>query len=380
MIQRLFKKINGKIAFWEAEAKDGVLIKRWAKSLNGKVTEREKSYVGKGKQKRNCQEQAEFMLASEVNSHVDDGYVYDIEHTSWDVTNSLGFPIPMLATDSRKIKPGVIDFSLCSLGPKLNGHRMLLGIEACPGKVADPRYKADGQITLYSRGSQKIDLPHILNEILPIVQKRCLDGLPLDGEVYHHGSALQDIKSMVAHKDERLKWHLYDMVSAIPHYLRRSQIDKLIPKNLKHVVHNPSHAVDEAGSRRLHKQYVEAGYEGTILRWSEAGYAQDARPNYLVKQKDFIDEEFSVVGMRLDEPRKDMNGDVLQCPSFQLMNNNRSGDMFWVTVHGDMYAKDKIAKQGLRHWMGRRVTISFQERSKDGIPTICTCLGEREDL
>jgi ATP-dependent DNA ligase len=377
MKQRLFKRNGEKIGWWEVETIGSTLIKRWATTLKGKVQERSKSFEGKGKQGRSDSEQADFMARSEITTQIDGGYVYELDHAvNWPVTNSLGFPMPMLATAYKKV---TVDYGHCSLTPKLDGHRMMFGMEPCQHKVADSRYKASKGPALYSRGSQRIDLPFILDEAQRLCRKIGVQGL--DGELYHHGTALQDIKTMVAEKDRRLKWHLYDAIDQGDHRYRRDLILEGFTGKVAHLTVVPSHDIDsQEAMQHLHQKYTKLGYEGTILRWGRQPYMDDARPSTLVKVKDFVDEEFEVVDMVFDEPRHDQAGAKLLCPSFIVKNNNGTSTTFKVTVHGGMYEKSAVGAQGIKHWIGRTVTISFQQRSNDGIPTICTCLGERDDL
>ena len=48
----------------------------------------------------------------------------------------------------------------------------------------------------------------------------------------------------------------------------------------------------------VHKQYMEAGYEGTMIREASSVYEVGKRSNYLLKHKDFMTEEYKVIGMR----------------------------------------------------------------------------------
>lgn len=383
MKQRLYKMTDtGKIQWWEVETDGPILTKRWAKSLDGKVTERPTDYTGKGKQGRTDAEQAEMVANAEIKKQIDGGgYVFDIEHTAWPITNGLGFALPMLATAKKSVsKPG-IDYTDAQQTPKLDGHRMMLGIHACLGKVADPRYPADGEPTLYSRGGQKIDLPHILDEVYPVALAY---GLLPDGELYHHGTLLQDVKTLLKNKDQRLQWYVYDTISDLPHYERRKLLGRLAVLDSVEVVESQG-VLHEEHSEQIHNRFMSEGYEGSIIRWSDEGYKDDGRPDYLTKLKDFIgeEEEFEIIELVLDKPRVLPSGEELYCPSYICRNNDGSDTTFKVTVEGNMREKHGAYQRYLEdksNFEGKFLTMTYQQRSAANIPTIMTAIRVREDI
>ena len=52
-----------------------------------------------------------------------------------------------------------------------------------------------------------------------------------------------------------------------------------------------------------HKKFMEEGYEGSIIRHSEEGYAVDKRSSSLLKFKDFHDIACTILGVEPSDKR-----------------------------------------------------------------------------
>lgn len=108
-----------------------------------------------------------------------------------------------------------------------------------------------------------------------------------------------------------------------------------------------------------HGEYVQDGYEGTMVRAASGPY-KDAttRSGDLLKLKGFTDEEFEIVGVR--EGKGKFSGmAVFICDS--------SNGKFEVTPKG---TEEKRARmfEDRDQIVGKDLTVRFQERSDDGIP------------
>lgn len=363
----LFKNHGGKTGDWKIQAvvaetrelnPPAHLVISHTKVVGGAAVTKEvpveAKNIGRANQTTPAQ-QAVMELDSRVNKQLDKGYVRTLEEASAPATNALGLEKPMLAHPIDKVKPEAIDWDNAFAQPKLDGHRCLF-----KGGV------------LYSRNGKVINLPHIVEAI----EARGLADLHLDGELYIHGMLLQDIGSLVKKPREeslKLQYHVYDVVSGLPYEQRRLLIESRINNTEAPVLR-----VDTArvGSRAaltvMHKTWLAAGYEGSILRHGMAPYETDKRSSSLLKVKDFSDAEAIVIAVERGTPNGEFEVPVwtLQMPC---------GRTFKATAHGN--AQQKHAQWEMRHtYMGRPLTYQHFGHSKDGIPLLPVALRWREDV
>jgi DNA ligase-1 len=142
-----------------------------------------------------------------------------------------------------------------------------------------------------------------------------------DGELYKHGKSLQQINSAIAVKrvsvtevTKEIEYHVFDIIDitnlAMPFSERLTlaqnvflRIPSTAPVKLvpTHVVHNESELM------AIHSEYIEDGYEGTMIR-TDASYGfaelcgnQDNRWKCLLKHKEHFDDIFDVLGFEWGE-------------------------------------------------------------------------------
>jgi len=363
----LFKNHGGKTGDWKIQAvvaetrelnPPAHLVISHTKVVGGAAVTKEvpveAKNIGRANQTTPAQ-QAVMELDSRVNKQLDKGYVRTLEEASAPATNALGLEKPMLAHPIDKVKPESIDWENAFAQPKLDGHRCLF-----KGGV------------LYSRNGKVINLPHIVEAI----EARGLTDLHLDGELYIHGMLLQDIGSLVKKPREeslRLQYHIYDVVSPLPYEQRRQLIEDRINNTEAPVLRVDTAKVgNRAGLTVMHKAWLAAGYEGSILRHGLAPYETDKRSSSLLKVKDFSDAEAIVIAVERGTPNGEFEVPVwvLQMPC---------GRTFKATAHGN--AQQKHAQWEMRHtYMGRPLTYQHFGHSKDGIPLLPVALRWREDV
>ncbi|MCY1293631.1 ATP dependent DNA ligase domain protein [compost metagenome] len=264
----------------------------------------------------------------------------------------------MLAHPIDKVDPSKIDWENAFAQPKLDGHRCLVnGI-------------------LYSRNGKEILLPHIRDFLgdYGLLDKK------LDGELYVHGTMLQDIGSLVKKPREeslQLRYHVYDVISDVPYADRHAWLADVLSEALvadsAPISLVPTHRVvnrDELTS--LHNDWKAAGYEGSMLRHGLSGYEDDKRSSSLLKVKDFSDAEFIV----LDVERGTPNGEF-EVPVWVLETSG--GLRFKATAAGTMQQKHEQWVYR-RDYIGRPLTVQFFGHSKDGVPLLPVALRWREDV
>lgn len=206
-----------------------------------------------------------------------------------------GAPAPMLAKTYGKVANGVfegkdngkIEFP-CLGQAKLNGNRLIASI-------------TDGVATLTSRDCKPIDtVPHIKAALEALYPWKNGKTLILDGEMYNHElyEHLEDLRHMIAHGDERVQYHIYDIVEpGLPQLDRSDELYEMFAgtpcKHLRMVetfdVNDHEHALT------LFQELRDTQYEGLILRNTSGYYGVGKRSYDLQKLKGWIDREFLIV-------------------------------------------------------------------------------------
>jgi DNA ligase 1 len=244
--------------------------------------------------------------------------------------------------------------------PKLNGVRCLV------------ERKGD-TITFWSRKSKQYKNFNLYME--PNFMTFMKDGDILDGEMYNHGDlTFQELMSLI--KDEKtpdldrlkkyVKFHCYDRPSGNGGFK-----DRYVTwvSSLMGGVHQKLHylrfvetikIMDPRYIDKVHAEYTQAGYEGSIIRsGGDEPYNFQYRDNQLQKHKDFLDEEFEIVGCD-QGVGKDEGKAIFVCKI-------RSGLEFSVRCKGT----DEVRMeqwQNRKAYIGKELTVRFQTLSDDGIP------------
>lgn len=140
-----------------------------------------------------------------------------------------------------------------------------------------------------------------------------------DGELYLHGESLQKINSAVAvtrkepsPKTSQVQYHIFDMldinepVEEFAYRLEKLQMIKLLAGPSVQVVEtrviNSRNELDA-----YHKQNRANGYEGTMIRLNRHYGHEDLcgnkenRWHFLLKYKDWLDQEYEVLGFEYGE-------------------------------------------------------------------------------
>ena len=116
--------------------------------------------------------------------------------------------------------------------------------------------------------------------------------------------------------------------------------------------------------------FLEQGYEGAIIRECTSIYDQGNRSNYLVKYKKFQDEEFEIVGYK-EGKGKDTGTIILRCI-------NVNGIEFDCDLEGTFEYRKSLLSQG-DTFIGKKLTIKFQEYTDDMIPRFPTGVNIRDE-
>ena len=154
--------------------------------------------------------------------------------------------------------------------------------------------------TIMSRNGKPLTAPHVLHELEVI----------LDGELYSH-QFKDDFNKIVSlcKKQKPTQEELDECAQKIEHWvydypshngvfserfnaLLQMKENGNLPESV--VIVETYEVANEEEIREAHAQFIGAGYEGTIVR-IDAPY-ENKRSKNLLKFKDFVDEEFEIIG------------------------------------------------------------------------------------
>jgi len=287
-------------------------------------------------------EQACSEAESKWNKKKDKGYVEEKKDLSKEQQ-----VLPMLAHSFKK-RGHDIEWP-AFVQPKLNGVRCLAQ------KVGE------NEILYLSRGGKQFNVvEHLTPHILALLQ---VDEI-FDGEIFTQDLSLQEIVSAVKKANPntpKLQYWIYDCVQPEAGFSERNRhLNGLIEGKYGPLVSVPTlDAKNEDMMKKLHVQFMKAGYEGTIIRNKHGRYKCNHRSKDLQKYKDFIDEEFEIVGGKEGRGR-DKGAITWTCLT-------EDGKRFDVRPRGTMEQRQEWWKN-MDKYIGKKLTVRYLERSNDNIP------------
>jgi ATP-dependent DNA ligase len=349
---------------WVEQDKSGsVKIYTEHGTVDGKQVKHSRA-VPRGKQKRTVWEQGLFEAESKLKAKVDkEGYVSDIKKMDKAGANRPSTIRPMLAhtytlgSYAKKGRGAKIVYP-AMVQPKFDGIRCLAHMKG-------------GKIVLESRNGKEVDhLDHIRDDLLKFY-KNVGDNIIFDGELYSHSIPFEVINGIVRSKtygeaEEKLSkfiyFYIYDCINlenlGMSNDKRYSLLKKVFKDiNVKSLSLSPTYIVkSEEEMVKYHAQFVKDGYEGIMIRNIDAPYEIKKRSKHLQKYKSFEEEEFKIVGYHEEEG----GGVVWDCVT-------KEGKAFAVRPRGTDEYRKKMLKDA-EDYIGAKLTVIFQEYTKDGIP------------
>jgi DNA ligase-1 len=367
----------------EGNSNDFLVIVTATGLIDGKLISKP-TKVRKAYQNRTIRQQAELEANNLINEKLNEGYKTAAmlrDKLNWDGpttqftiiwmferlgitynTNKDWYPLPMLAEKwkdhKKKVKYPVL------VQPKLNGVR-------CLAFWCDKR----NDVVLMSRGGIYYIVPHITLDLKPFLYEH--KHIILDGELYKHSVPLQQISGAVRTENDQadmfggkqnfIEYWVYDHIFKDRHHeLQESRernrkqtmmfFDKIDSK-IKNVP--TSDAISEEQVITLHNYYTSSGFEGAIVRATDAIYMPGFRDKCLLKVKEFIDEEFNIVSY---EYNKDKGPE-----SFVFILRDDDGRIFKARPTGTLEQKESWYRN-FNLIVGHKATVRYQEKSEDGIP------------
>lgn len=241
----------------------------------------------------------------------------------------------------------------CFVQSKLNGTRVLAEVK-------------ENSVEYWSRKGKSYEMFHHWD-------KELLSAFPvgtvLDGEAFHPELTFQEIVKRVKRKltsredidNELLQFWIYDTVQPkITYKNRKSFLCAPFYKEYEHIKFCPTHeAQTEEDIKLLHSKNVADGFEGTIVRNAHGLYLPDYRSYDLLKYKDFLDEEFEIIG-GFSAQGKDSGTVIFTC-------RTKNGTIFNVRPKGSFELRKSYLDQLDLH-IGKMLTVRYQNLSDDGVP------------
>lgn len=296
--------------------------------------------------------QAILEAQSLVTSKKDELYVDNID----DVKNpdEVEIVLPMLAHSysdrSKYIKyPAFVQ-------PKLDGIRCLV-------------FKTKDGCRAFSRGGKEFKtIKHILDECDTFLR----DGEILDGELFTTELTFQEIVEAVKREksvhvnSSKIKYWVYDKIDTKNYKDRLEELDMRVKgvvflNPATNIQMTPTMMVtDEEAMFLFHQKVTEEGFEGTMIRNCDGPYLVKHRSNDLQKYKDFMTEEFEIVG-----GHEGVGLAAGQC-IFTCLVPNTDKTFNVKCVGTNFYRQQQLIH--LAKYIGKMLTVKFQGYSDDGIP------------
>lgn len=325
---------NGKVRQWSIMVVNSVIQIEYGE-YNGSMQYQEEK-IEEGKAGRTIKEQIMSRVASRINNRRKQGYVNNYEEAKENrPTNLLDLPLPMLAQKYKGVMP-----DQCAIQFKYDGNRCLIT-------------KQNGEVFAYSRQGKRINsIDHILKAASHIAE-----GTILDGELYHHGTPLQTIRSWISRaqaESNDLVYMCYDIMLPIS-YLRRFEILKKIGFQRPIFVAPTDYVTDLTNITAKFQMARKLGYEGLILRDMQSRYEDGKRSRGLLKMKAWESSEYMVLDI---VPSKD-GWAILVCEC--------DGKLFRVSCHGTIEYKTEVLMNA-HEYLGRHVTVEYANLTKDKLP------------
>ena len=257
---------------------------------------------------------------------------------------------PMLAQKADESK---IDWKhIVYIQPKLDGVRCLFTKKGA-----------------FSRSGKKFkNLAHIEKDLKSFFNKS--PNTILDGELYNHDlrNNFEKIISLVRKqkpkKEDRLdasnliQYHIYDVMQPKSYGLRYGYLSKLKFYN-EHIKLVDSLAVKNmTRARRRHQQFLDKGYEGSILRLDKK--YENKRSWYLMKLKDFKDSEARIIGW--EEGKGKRKGTLGKW----YMEDDKGVKFGCPPGKGYDYKTLTKMTDEIHDYIGRTATFTYFERTKAG--------------
>lgn len=357
---------TGKLRIYTITVKDygtyAVIVTTSRLGETGKATEDRKVVdkgVNIGKSNETTYLEQAFRIAnSKISKLRDEGFSEEKPDASKKFnTDASGEIKPMLAIpfDEKQIHYP------CLCQPKYDGVRCTVSIGS------------DNQVKIISRQGKPYNIPHLKEWA-----ERHRDTLPLDGELYNHSElTFQEIISAVKkHSDitSKIRYVVYD--KPVEGVVNSERWGELLDMNQNGAFkESPVYLTpyrlcnDMEEIREYHRECVQEGYEGVIIRNLDGLYEFGFRSRDLIKLKDFDDSEFTIADV-VEGTGRDAGTAV-----FELYLSD--GRKFKARPVGT-FEQRKDYFDNRTDLIGKQCTVKYQGFSDDGVPRFPVAIAVRD--
>ena len=385
---------------------EGTIAQLWSESgLVGNETSRSAAtYIsipknqGK-KNERNVLQQALVECRSKYLKKIDDGSVDEFSKIAEGISginiNATTKYYPMLAKKYENFEHKIV--YPVDVQPKLDGNRCVIFLDS----IKNPTYK---NVIMYTRSHK--DYPHnipddnirknVFNLLINNYDKEKGESLFLDGELYNHNVALQDINSVIRGKaldGETIEYwcydHFYPSYSEQTFEYRNAVLEKMF-KNLtlenKQLIKRveTTRVESKEMNDKIYLQYLADNYEGIMIRTLNGIYLKDPikksellRSKDLLKRKETYSDEFEVVDYKQGSKGKNVGAVLWICEA-----KNKNKDTFKVDVNWPLKERYEIFKECEKKfdskYKSRLLTVEYRGLSKTKIPLQAKAIAFRD--
>jgi len=230
----------------------------------------------------------------------------------------------------------------------------------------------ESSVVFHTRSGTEIKhFDFLKNALLPILQLH--PEIVLDGELYTPEFTFEKLNGLVrtvnkiSAETEKIHFFIYDLYNSKSSELsfenRLRILNQII--SLENSSHSSIHPVETLvvyNSEELkekHGQFVKEGFEGIMIRPPAGKYEINKRSSFLWKYKEFMDEEFKIVGFHEGEGI-DKGAVIWECET-------KDKKIFSVKPRSTLEER-RFAFRTASENVGKWLTVIFQEYSQEGIP------------
>lgn len=367
--------------------------------ITGKITRHVPSYpkiMNEGKSnERNVFEQGLVDARSLYLKKIENGFkteiIFNRKKSTKKEKNVKYFPMLVRKYDDEKKN---LHYPLY-VQPKLDGVRCVVFLNKHPKKKP-----TIDNVIMYSR-QRKVytGFNDIKKEMLPALidmwDYEYNGSIYIDGELYKHGLDLQTISGAARNpkrdtipKYKGIKLWIFDVfypqLLSLPfkeRYKHLCGFFESIDEVPKHLVCVKTHKVKtENEQEKLYNQYLKKKYEGIILRNMDSLYlthptknSTTIRSKFVLKRKAKFTDEFEVVGFKQGTKGRD-KGAIIWI--LKTKSTDGTDKLFFATPNITYEERYKLYKKAVannrkdfdKYFMGRMMTIEYEDLSKDDIP------------
>lgn len=348
--RELYKLDNkGKIRVWWAES-EGSKIRVVSGILDGSLVESGwKQMEPKNVGKTNAttpKEQALIEVDALYTKQLDKGY-----HEEKSSAGVKKFIEPMLANiyHWKFLKNEEYWFSQ----PKLDGVRCITNSEKMQSR----------------RGKHIVSAPHILEDARKFFEKN--PNIIFDGELYNHEykddfNEISSIllktkpdKEALEYSKKLIQYHVYDLIIPDVIFEERMKILNSLELPSSFVKVRTDKVSSETEMNDLYAEYLSDQYEGQMARIN--GEYFNKRTNYLLKRKEYFDEEHLVLDIE-----SGIGNWAGKAKSVKLLDR-KTNIVFKAGVKGT-FAENEQRLKDKEKYIGGEATVRFQMRTPDWVP------------